>query len=56
MVTAQYGYSSTYVYRSNKGSRCRYSSVSIIGWIAMTDCRKELSNQGWFFDIPEGYS
>jgi hypothetical protein len=54
MVTAQYGYSSTCVGRAKRGSCCGYSSVSLTGWIAMTDCRKEPDNMGRFLDIPGG--
>jgi hypothetical protein len=56
MVTAQYGYSSTCVYRAKKGSWCEYSSISITNWMAMIDYRKELGNQGWFLDIPGEHS
>lgn len=56
IVTTQYGYSSTCIYRAKRISWCGYSSVSITAWIGMMDCRKKLRNQGWFLDIPGGHS
>ncbi len=47
MVIAQYGYFSTFVYSPKTLSWYGYFSVFMSGWMAMTDCRKELGNQGW---------
>ena len=45
MMTAQYRFFSTLVYSTKTLSWHGYSFVIISGWMAMTDCRKELGNQ-----------
>jgi hypothetical protein len=55
MVTAQYGYSSARVYSTKLISWGGYSSVFSHSWMVMTDCCKELGNQGWLLEAPGGH-
>jgi hypothetical protein len=56
MVTAQYGYSSMFVYNTKTLSWYGYCSVFITSRMAMTCCPKEVGNQGWSLETPGGYS
>ncbi len=55
MVTAQYRYSSTRIYSPKLIFWGGYSSVFSFGCMVMTDCRKELGNQGWLLEAPGGH-
>ncbi len=55
MVIAQYMYSSARVYSPKLISWGGQSSVFSPDWMVMTDCRKELGNQGWLLEAPGGY-
>ncbi len=55
METAQCEYSSVHVYSPKLISWRGYSSVFSPGWMVMTDCCKELDNQGWLLEAPRGH-